>query len=208
MPRRKLVGKMNYTNAHVSQTRDDVAVFTANFSLDQSGIWIVELLGLPEVHSYGKTLGKAREYIVDALALWLNVEADEAWSRISFGTPELPPEVSEVVERAVAERKIAESVAKVAADVMVDASVALVDRAHLSMRDAGDILGISHQRVQQLVSANRAADTSVMAPIPSPDLVRKLKELLPGGAKQDLGIVASLVALGLAAAWIDHRSQA
>jgi predicted DNA-binding protein (UPF0251 family) len=171
-------------------------------------MWIVELEELPEVHTYGKTLGKAREYIIDALALWLDVSVDVARSRISFRTPELPPEVSGAVERAVAERRIAESVSRAAAEVMVEASVALVDQAHLSMRDAAEILGISHQRVQQLVSARHAEEGPIVAtPMPSRDLVAKLKECLPGGSRQDLGIVAGLITLGLAVAWIEHRSQ-
>ncbi len=199
--------KMSETNIQVTQTQDDESIFAAKFYLDQSGTWIVELEDLPEVHTYGKTLGKAREYIVDALALWLNLSVDEARERISFQTPELPTEVSEAVERAVAERLIAESVARVAADVMVEASVALVDQAHLSMRDAADILGISHQRVQQLVAGSRGRDSVDISPSPSPDVVRSLREFLPGGAKQDLGIIAGLVALGLATAWVEYRRQ-
>jgi predicted RNase H-like HicB family nuclease len=198
---------MSDIRVEATQIADDSSVFTANFYLDQSGTWIVELEELPQVHSYGRTLGKAREYITDALALWLDVSVGEARARIAFATPRIPADLTQIVERALAERRISESVAKVAADAMVEASVSLVDDAHLSMRDAAEILGISHQRVQQLVSARRSDESVDWASAPSPDVVARLREFLPGGANQDLGLVAGTVAFGLAVAWIEYRNQ-
>jgi len=54
----------------------------------------------------------------------------------------------------VAERARSEAdVATVrAADARAATAGALVRQAHLSMRDAAEILGVSHQRVQQLLS--------------------------------------------------------
>jgi predicted RNase H-like HicB family nuclease len=129
--------------------------YHANFRLDPSGQWLAELEEIPEVHTYGRTLGKAREYLVDALALWLDTDPDSVKDRIEFRTPDLPRQVLETVETALAEREIAEVVSRVVADLMSAASVALVEDAHLSMRDAAEILGLSHQRVQQLVAAAR-----------------------------------------------------
>jgi predicted RNase H-like HicB family nuclease/predicted HTH domain antitoxin len=129
--------------------------YHAIFELDPSGQWLVELEEIPEVHTYGRTLGKAREYVVDALALWLNAPTEKVKDRIEFRTPALPKHVLETVQRALAERQIAQDATKVAAELIADASVALVEEGHLSMRDAADILGLSHQRVQQLVAAAR-----------------------------------------------------
>ena len=132
-----------------------VATYHARFELDQSGVWIVELEELPEVHSYGRTLGKAREYISDALALWLDIPVTEARQRIKSRTPELPESVKVSVDHALAEREIADATAKVASEAMTVACVSLLRDAHLSMRDAAEVLGISHQRVQQLSSSRQ-----------------------------------------------------
>jgi hypothetical protein len=102
---------------------------------------------------------------------------------------------------------IAEAVSKVAGDLLTDASVALVDEAHLSMRDAADILGMSHQRVQQLAAAAARTERETFGTEAAEDVARGLKEYLPGGSMEDLGAIAGSVALGLAIAWLETRPQ-
>ncbi len=87
------------------------------FERDDDGYWLVELEEEPRVHTYGRTLAKAREHIVDASALWF----------------EVPPEDLDLVE-----------------DIRLPA---LVKDGRLSVRDAADVLGLSHQRVQQLLAS-------------------------------------------------------
>ena len=142
----------------------DAAIYHASFELDQSGMWIVEIEELPEVHSYGRTLGKAKEHVCDALALWLGIPVTEARERIQFGSPDLPASAGESVDRAIAEREIADSASRVAAELMAAAAVSLLDDAHLSMRDAAEILGLSHQRIQQISSSRRSS--SDVTPVP------------------------------------------
>jgi predicted RNase H-like HicB family nuclease len=43
---------------------------TAVYERDGSGMWTVELFEKPRVHSYGRTLAKARANITDAASLW------------------------------------------------------------------------------------------------------------------------------------------
>jgi predicted RNase H-like HicB family nuclease len=176
--------------------------------MDPSGQWLVELEEIPEVHSFARTLGKAREYVIDALALWLNLPAEKVKDRIEFGPPVLPDHVLRTVQRALVEREIAEAVSKVAGDLLTDASIALVDDAHLSMRDAAEVLGMSHQRVQQLVASPhpRAPGRQRSSSEAAEDVARSLKEYLPGGS-QELDAVAGTVALGLAIAWLETRPQ-
>ena len=52
--------------------------YHAAFTLDESGMWLAQIDEIPQVHTFGRTLGKAREYVVDALALWLDVPTTEA----------------------------------------------------------------------------------------------------------------------------------
>jgi len=56
------------TNTQLTTTR-----YHATFELDEFGNWIAQVTEIPQVHTFGRTLGKAREYLVDALALWLSV---------------------------------------------------------------------------------------------------------------------------------------
>jgi predicted RNase H-like HicB family nuclease/predicted XRE-type DNA-binding protein len=137
-------------------TEAGMRAYHATFALDAQGVWLVEVDEIPEVHTFGKTLGKAREYLFDALALWLDVPVHEVRDHVTFGPPPLPHEVLDSVATAIAERDLAEAASRVAREHMREASVLLVRQAHLSMRDAADILGISHQRVQQLVARSQA----------------------------------------------------
>ena len=52
-------------------------VFTAVFERDDDGYWLVELREEPRVHTYGRTLAKAREHIFDATALWFEVAPED-----------------------------------------------------------------------------------------------------------------------------------
>lgn len=50
---------------------------TAVFQRDDEGYWLVELAEEPRVHTYGRTLAKARDHIRDATALWFEVAPEE-----------------------------------------------------------------------------------------------------------------------------------
>jgi predicted RNase H-like HicB family nuclease len=137
-------------------TKTTTQTYTAKFSLD-NGTWLAEIVEIPEVHTFGRTLGKAQEYILDALALWLDEPIDTVRPRVVFNVPDLPDEIRSSVQLAVGARAVAEGVNKEAAELMTAAASALVRDGHLSIRDASDILGISHQRVHQILpDADRA----------------------------------------------------
>jgi predicted RNase H-like HicB family nuclease len=135
------------------------AIYHARFVLED-GMWLAEIVEVPEVHTFGRTLGKAREYLVDALALWLDEPIEKIRQHLEFGIPELPEEIREAAQLAVGAREFAECISKEAADLMAAGASALVVDAHLSIRDAADILGLSHQRVHQILPD---ADVAVAA---------------------------------------------
>lgn len=126
------------------------ASYTATFERDEDGFWLVELVEEPRVHTYGRTLAKAREHIRDAAALWFEIAPD------AFALSEdvrLPKPIKASVERARKERAKAQAVQEEAAGATREAARALVEQGQLSVRDAADLLGLSHQRVQQLLAS-------------------------------------------------------
>jgi|HubBroStandDraft_4_1064222.scaffolds.fasta_scaffold56619_2 predicted RNase H-like HicB family nuclease len=191
----------------MTKSKETTVKYHAKFELDPSGHWLVELEEIPQVHSFGRTLGKAREYLLDALALWLGEPVDKLACQVVFRSPTLPSHVQETVDMAIAERQIAEAATRVAADLTAKASAGLVQDAHLSMRDAADILGLSHQRVQQLLAVGQTPTQRTPDPIADmiDGLSKSLREYLPGGSKEDLGALAAAVAIALGVVWIQSK---
>lgn len=124
--------------------------YTATFERDDEGFWLVELVEEPRIHTYGRTLAKARDHIRDATALWFEV-APEAFTLIE--DIRLPKPVKATVDRARKERAKAQAIQESAAGATKKAARALVEEGRLSVRDAADVLGLSHQRVQQLLAS-------------------------------------------------------
>lgn len=71
---------------------------------------------------------------------------------------QLPAEASEVVERLHAARRLQEEAARQAQELAVDAVEDLVSDRRLSYRDVGHVVGLSHQRISQVVKAGRLED--------------------------------------------------
>ena len=124
--------------------------YTAAFERDEEGFWLVELIDEPRVHTCGRTLAKARDHIRDATALWFEVSPD---AFILVEDIRLPKPVKATVDRARTQRAKAQAVQEAAADATRKAARALVEEGQLSVRDAADVLGLSHQRVQQLLAS-------------------------------------------------------
>lgn len=124
--------------------------YTAVFKRDEEDFWLVELIEEPRVHTYGRTLAKARDHIREATALWFEVAPD---AFILAEDIQLPKPVKATVDRARKQRAKAQAVQSAAADATHKAARALVEEGQLSVRDAADILGLSHQRVQQLLAS-------------------------------------------------------
>lgn len=123
--------------------------YTAVYQRDpQDDVWLVSVRGYSGCQTYGKSLRQAQRRIREALALWLNVDETALLIRHSFPT-ELATLTADV-------HRAREAAAKAGAKAQAQTAGAVKALAELglSRRDAAELLGLSHQRVQQLAEAS------------------------------------------------------
>lgn len=129
-------------------TEETVTTYTARLEKEHDGRWSVELDEEPRVHTWGKTIDQALTRMSEAAALWF--QTDEA-SIDLVPKPVLPKTTDRTVEQARKAREQARNADRLAIEQTRKAAAALTSRG-ISMRDAAAILGISHQRVHQLLA--------------------------------------------------------
>jgi len=109
--------------------------------------WNVRIEGLDGCQTYGRSLHQAQTRIREALAVWLDRDPSRLVIR-----DQLPKKLELVAENVARARRQADTAGQNAHREAVRAAKALTDLG-LSRRDAAEILGLSHQRVQQLLDA-------------------------------------------------------
>jgi len=122
--------------------------YTVVYERDESGAWLARVPDVPGCHTYGRSIRQAQSRIREALGLWVD-DADQAELIPDI---RLPRQARTVVSRAKAARARALKDQQEAAKAARDASRCLAALG-LSARDASEVLGISHQRAQQLRSS-------------------------------------------------------
>lgn len=127
---------------------DDVTTYTAQLEREADGRWTIKLLEEPRVHTWGNTVTQALARMREAAAMWF--DTDEASIEL-IPAPVLPKSALRIIEQAGQARDQARTADRVAIDKTKKAAVELARRG-ISMRDAAAILGISHQRVHQLLT--------------------------------------------------------
>lgn len=130
--------------------------YTVRYERDESGHWIATVRGVRGCHSYGRTLDEARRRVREALGLFVN-DADEA--RL-VDKVKLPARVKRLLARVQVTRTRAQAEQARAATAARAAVRTLTKDWRLSVRDAGQLLGLSHQRVHQLVAMRPASTAS------------------------------------------------
>jgi predicted RNase H-like HicB family nuclease len=128
----------------MSARKTYVAVFEHDA---REGVWLVRVKGVEGCHTYGRTLRQAEDRVREALAAWLDRDAGSLTI-----TAELPPDVTLLARDVSEARHAAERAGADAQRATVDAVKRLTEMG-LSRRDAAEVLGISHQRVQQLLAS-------------------------------------------------------
>ncbi len=119
---------------------------------DDNGLWFAKAPEIRGAHSHGRTLATARRNIREAIALVLDSDDDR-----SFGLEEEfhldERKVQAAIKKARALRNRAAEIDSAAQIATEDALLAALNaNAGLSLRDLGELLGLSFQRVQQLAT--------------------------------------------------------
>jgi len=130
--------------AAMSPRKTYVAVYSRDAEDDA---WNVRIEGLQGCQTYGRSLHQARARIREALAAWLDREPEELTI-----CDQLPPALRTAAESVARARKDAE-LAGTKAQQETKQAVRRLAALGVSRRDAAELLGLSHQRVQQLLQA-------------------------------------------------------
>ena len=128
-------------------------VYIARLERDDDGRWSTELEEEPRVHTWGKTVDQALGRMKEAAAMWFDTDED---SITLIPRPILPKTAGQLVEHARLAREAARVADREAIEQTHKAAVALTSRG-ISIRDTAAILGISHQRVHQLLTTEGPA---------------------------------------------------
>ncbi len=127
--------------------------FEVVFTPDDDG-WHAEILSVKGCHSWGRSLTAARRHIREALSTCVDVLGEDA-ERIARDAElverfDLPAVVERILVRYRENRERAAALEAQLQALQVSAAKAIVKR--FSVRDAGELLGVSGARVNQIVS--------------------------------------------------------
>ena len=109
--------------------------------------WNVHVRGLDGCQSHARNLRQAKERIREALAVW--VDTGPAALLIE---DRVPANIAAVAKRSNRARREAERAVVRAQQDMASAAKELT-KLGLSRRDVAELLGVSHQRIQQILAA-------------------------------------------------------
>ena len=126
-----------------------VKTYTAVYERDDTDdAWTVRIKGVTGCQTYGRSLRQAQSRIREALAVWLDQDPVSLTIRDQF-----PSSLATVADEVLRARSAAERAGAKAQQQTLGAIKALTGLG-LSRRDAAELLGLSHQRVQQLLEAS------------------------------------------------------
>ncbi len=112
------------------------------------GVWLGSLVEVPECHTYGRSIAQTRRRLREAAELWV----DHPGKAGIDAHVKLPPSARQAVDQALAARKASAEAATLAGAATKSAVTILTREYRLSRRDVATLLGISHQRVAQLLA--------------------------------------------------------
>jgi hypothetical protein len=122
--------------------------------------WAIDVLEDPRLFTQARRLDRVEYMARDVISLWFEVPEDSFDLDIRVEVPERIRDAVDAVDAArerssAAQREESEAL-RAAADAMLGSG--------LTMRDAGRLLGVSHQRIAQLATRRRPTRRSPIRP--------------------------------------------
>jgi len=137
----------------VADVSESVGTYRVVYERDESGWWIARAPTVYGCHTHGRTVEEARRRIREALGLFV----DDAESATLTDAVRLPATARQAVSMYQRLRqRVATEERRAARAALTAVNVLRAGPLKLSARDAGHILGLSHQRVHQLAQAATA----------------------------------------------------
>ena len=134
--------------------------------------WALEVDGVRGAHTQVRRIGQAEEMAREAISGVLDIAPDSFEILV---VPEVPVSVRTMVNEATRARAEAAKAQDTAAQLTRDAARHLVG-AGLTVRDAGVLLGVSHQRIGQLVRSWRSARMGARIDLEDKEAARRATE--------------------------------
>lgn len=126
------------------------------YERDDNGRWFVHCPDVQGAHSHGRTLSSSRDNIREAIAVVLDLEDDTSFDlseKIRLSDSELQQAINTATSQRADARKLEQLAARATSEAISE-SIGSDDA--LSNRDLAELLGLSHQRVQQLAAEIRS----------------------------------------------------
>lgn len=124
--------------------------YTVTYERDEKGLWVAHVKGVAGCHTQGRTISQARERIREALALF-----DEHAERAQLEDDvRLPGDVKRLVSAQRSARSQQKLVEEKLRALNIKAARTLTAKVGLSLRDTGELLGVSQESVRQWVEAS------------------------------------------------------
>jgi predicted RNase H-like HicB family nuclease len=123
--------------------------YRVTYERDAGGWWVASVRGVPGCHTQGRTISQARERIREALGLFV-AGADRAHL---LDDVRLPADLRRLLAAQQTARARAKQQQARARAATRQTALLLTKGLHLSVRDAAELLDLSHQRVQQLLAS-------------------------------------------------------
>lgn len=118
-----------------------------------AGWWAVDVPAVPGVHTQARRLADVEPMARDAIAGVLDVPIGRVKVEVR---PVLDQRLTNVVEQA-REARFAAQESQLDAARLSSLALRALERAEIPLRDAGELLGMSHQRAAQIANADRRA---------------------------------------------------